>query len=344
MPARFNDYVVNSSRKYGLNKNVTYSNLNTSNYCFSTNLNKSSEPNSYYEAVKNPNWVDAMNNEIETLNGNNTWTIYDLPEGRKREGFDYLETLSPVVKMSTVRNMLNVAMCNNWDLFQLNINNAFLYGDLYEDVYMTLSPSQFMHAPLVSQLDVVLRVLRYLKGSPGSDIQININGNLKLRAYADSDWARCPTTKKSVLGYCVFLGDSLVIWKSKKQSTLSRSSVEAEYRSTASATCEVIWFSNLLDDMGVTGLLPVVMYCDNSSTLQIVVNPVFHEISKHFEIDVHLVREKVASGVIKTEKIHTSQQIFDVLARVLDIEQHEVICEKLGLLDMFKVEKLKEGC
>ncbi|GJW66053.1 ribonuclease H-like domain-containing protein [Tanacetum coccineum] len=206
--------------------------------------------------------------------------------------------------------------------------------------YVVHCLSQFMHAPLEFHLDAALRVLRYLKGSPSSGIQINKNGNLKLRAYADSDWARCHATRKSVSGYCVFLGDSLVTWKSKKQSTLSRSSVEAEYRSMASATCEVIWLSNLLGDMGVKGLLPVVLYCDNSSALQIAANPVFHEKSKHFEINVHLVRDKVASGVIKTEKIHTTQQIVDVLTKALDIKQHKILCEKLGLLDMFKVEKL----
>ncbi|GJT56681.1 ribonuclease H-like domain-containing protein [Tanacetum coccineum] len=92
-----------------------------------------------------------------------------------------------------------------------------------------------------------------------------------------------------------------------------RSSVEAEYRSMASATCEVIWLSNLLGDMGVKGLLLVVM-------------------------------EKVATGVIKTEKIHTSQQIADVLTKALDIEQHKTLCVKLGMLDMFKVEKLEGGC
>ncbi|GKB93541.1 ribonuclease H-like domain-containing protein [Tanacetum coccineum] len=441
MPAKFNDYVVNGSKKYGLEKYVTYTNLNTLNYCFSTNLNKSSEPTSYFEDVKNPNLIEGMNNEIEgmnneieALNRNNTWTVCDLPEGRKavgskwlwkikykstgeierykarvvakgfsqREGFDYLETFSPVVKMSTVRCMFNVAICNGWDLFQLDINNAFLYGDLSEDVYMTLPPgfdtdkkveyflgievldnkdgiclsqrkyclellhkfgllaanhvdtplpendtlnhtesdddhllvnvsnyqrlvgkliyltntrsdiaydvhclSQYIHSPLISHLDAALKVLRYLKGSPRSGIQINKTGNLKLRAYVDSDWARCPATRKFVFGYCVFLGDSLINWKSKKQSTLSMSSTEAEYRSMASATCEVIWLSNLLGDMGVKNLLPVVMYCDNSSALQIATNPVFHEKSKHFEIDVHLVREKVACGVIKTDNVDT---------------------------------------
>ncbi|GJZ28670.1 putative RNA-directed DNA polymerase [Tanacetum coccineum] len=493
---------------------------------FSTTLNKTTEPTTYDEAIRNPKWIESMNNEIEALLRNNTWTVCDLPKGRKpvgskwlwkikfkstgeieryksrvvakgysqREGFDYSETFSPVVKMSTVRCMLNVAICNGWDLFQLDVNNAFLYGDLTEEaprqwnakltmtlvengfvqskydyslftktsgdmvlmllvyvddivitgndnseigkfkemlkskfqikdlgnlkyflgievidnddgvclsqrkyclevlheygllagrpvetplaenttlnhveseddkllsdignyqklvgklIYLTNTRpdisyavhclSQFMHAPLSSHLEAAFRVLRYLKNSPGSGIQINKVGNLKLRAYADSDWARCPATRKSVSGYCVFLGSSLITWKSKKQSTLSRSSAEAEYRSMASATCEVIWLSNLLGDMGVKNLLPVVLYCDNSSALQIAANPVFHEKSKHFEIDVHLVREKVASGVIVTEKIHTSQQIADVLTKALGSKQHDELCTKIGILDMFKV-------
>ncbi|GKG14266.1 ribonuclease H-like domain-containing protein, partial [Tanacetum coccineum] len=90
MAAKFNDYVVNSSKKYGLEKYVTYTNLNTSNYSFSTNLNKSSEPTSHFEAVKNPNWIKAMNNEIEALNRNNTWTVCDLPVGRKAVGSKWL--------------------------------------------------------------------------------------------------------------------------------------------------------------------------------------------------------------------------------------------------------------
>ncbi|GJU37394.1 ribonuclease H-like domain-containing protein [Tanacetum coccineum] len=192
VPAKFNDYVVNNSKKYGLEKYVTYTNLNTSNCCFSTNLNNSSEPTSYFEAIKNPNWIEAMNNEIEAINRNNTWTICDLPEGRKavgskwlwkikykstgeierykarvvakgfsqREGFDYLETFCHVVKMSTVRCMLNVAICNGWDLFQLDINNAFLYGDLSKDVYMTLPPGFDTNKSKVCKLNKSLYELK----------------------------------------------------------------------------------------------------------------------------------------------------------------------------------------
>ncbi|GKB32995.1 ribonuclease H-like domain-containing protein [Tanacetum coccineum] len=130
----------------------------------------------------------------------------------------------------------------------------------------------------------------FVKSSPRSGIQTNKNGH-NLRAYTDSDWARCPATRKSVFGYCVFLDDSLVTWKSKKQYTLSKSSAEAEYRSMASATCEVIWLSNLLGDMGVKDLLPVVLYCDNSFALQIAVNlgPLLSFADSDFGVSANLI-------------------------------------------------------
>nr|GEU84284.1 ribonuclease H-like domain-containing protein [Tanacetum cinerariifolium] len=89
--------------------------------------------------------------------------------------------------------------------------------------------SQHMHSPLASHLKIALRVLRYLKCSPSCGVQLNKTKNSGVKVYIDSDWARCAITRKSISGFYVFLGDSLVSWKSKKQATLSRSTTKAEY-------------------------------------------------------------------------------------------------------------------
>ncbi|GJZ72583.1 uncharacterized mitochondrial protein-like protein, partial [Tanacetum coccineum] len=100
---------------------------------------------------------------------------------------------------------------------------------------------------------------------------------LDLHAYCDADWAGDSVTRKSTTGFCVFLRDSLISWKSKKQDVLSRSSTEAEYRAMAVTTSEIVWLRWLLADMGVhiTSLTP--LYCDNRSGIQIVRNTVFYE-------------------------------------------------------------------
>ncbi|GKA72673.1 ribonuclease H-like domain-containing protein [Tanacetum coccineum] len=122
---------------------------------------------------------------------------------------------------------------------------------------------------------------------------------------------------------------------SKKQNTISKSSIEAEYRALASVTSEVIWVLIFLKDLDCSNLLPVKVFCDNSSTIKIGANSVFHERTKHLEIDLHFVREKILAGVIKTEKIDTVNQIADILTKGLDTKQHNLLCCKLGLINMF---------
>ena len=113
-----------------------------------------------------------------------------------------------------------------------------------------------------------------------------------LTAYSDSDWAGCIDSRKSIAGYCLYIGSSLISWRSKKQTTTTRSSYEAEYHAIAATVCEVQWISYLFQDLQAAEPSPVSLFYDNRSTIHISHNPSLHEHTKHIELDCHIVREK----------------------------------------------------
>ena len=104
----------------------------------------------------------------------------------------------------------------------------------------------FMHDPREPHLALVKRILRYVKGTLSAGLHIGTGPVDKLVAYYDADWAGCPDSRRSTSGFCVFLGDSLVSWSSKQQTTVSRSSAEAEYRTVAHVIAECCWLRQLL--------------------------------------------------------------------------------------------------
>ena len=128
------------------------------------------------------------------------------------------------------------------------------------------------------------------------------------------------------------MGDSLIFWKSKKQSVVSKSSIEAEYRAMASTTTEIVWLRWLLTDMGVFISSPTLMFCDNKSAIQIAHNSVFHERTKHIEIDCHLTRHHLQHGTISLPFVSSSMQLADLFTKSHPLPHFSFLVGKLSML------------
>jgi hypothetical protein len=113
------------------------------------------------------------------------------------------------------------------------------------------------------------------------------------------------------------LGDNLVSWSSKRQPTVSRSSAEAEYRAVANAVAEATWIRQLLTELHAPLRKTTLVYCDNVSAIYMSSNPVQHQRTKHVEIDLHFVRERVAIGDVRVLHVPTTSQFADVFTKGL---------------------------
>ncbi|KAL3742278.1 hypothetical protein ACJRO7_017715 [Eucalyptus globulus] len=247
------------------------------------------------------------------------------------------------VKLTTHEYDLNSSSSNRDPLLKDPSGYQRLVGKL---IYLTMTRpdicyavqilSQFMHMPKESHMNAALKVVRYLKGCPGLGIFLSHECNMEMTAFCDTDYATCPMTRRSITGFCIKLGKTLISWKTKKQSTMSLSSAESEYRAMAKTTCEIVWIRGLLSDLGIQVSGPSVLFCDNDDALKLAANPVFHERTKHIEVDCHFTRDKIKEGVLVTKGIGTADQPADIFTKPLCQRQHKFLLSKLGVLDIYR--------
>nr|AAP54332.2 retrotransposon protein, putative, unclassified [Oryza sativa Japonica Group] len=196
--------------------------------------------------------------------------------------------------------------------------------------------SRYMHDPRSGHMDVVYRILRYLKASPGKGIWFKKNGHLDMEGYCDADWGSCLDDRRSTSGYCVFIGGNLVSWRSKKESVVSRSTAEAEYRSMSMSLSELLWLKNLLAELKLSTSTSMKLWCDNKSAINIANNPVQHDRTKHVEIDRFFIKERMDEGTLNLGFVNSGEQVVDSLTKALGARECTSSCSKMGMIDIYR--------
>ncbi|GKA12821.1 putative ribonuclease H-like domain-containing protein [Tanacetum coccineum] len=171
--------------------------------------------------------------------------------------------------------------------------------------------------PKTSNLNVVKRIFKYLKGKPNLGLWYPRESSFNLEAYSDSDYAGANLDRKSITGGCQFLGSRLISWQCKKQTIVATSTTEAEYVAAASCCGQVLWIQNQMLDYGFN-FMNTKIHIDNESTICIVKNPVYHSKTKHIEIKHHFIRDSYEKKLIRVEKIHTDFNVADLLTKTFD--------------------------
>ena len=191
-----------------------------------------------------------------------------------------------------------------------------------------------MDAPRYPHYVDVLRILLYLKGTIFDGLHFSSHSSLTLQTYSNADWVGDPTDRQSTTGYCFLLGDSLNSWRSKKQTVVARSNTEAEYRALATTIIELIWLRWLLQDLGVDCPTGTKFHCDNRSAIQIFHNDVFHECTKHIEIDCHFIRHHLIQGTLTLQSVSSQDQLTDIFTKPLPPGTFRALASKVKMVSL----------
>jgi hypothetical protein len=177
--------------------------------------------------------------------------------------------------------------------------------------------SKFLNCSGQQHHSAALHLLRYVKGSKDLCITYHANSPLPVYGYSDADWAACIDSRRSTTAYIFFAAGGPISWKSKVQPTVALSSTEAEYMSLTAAAQEAMSLRSLQSEFSIPSDEPVLIYEDNQGAIAMSCNPVLHKTAKHISIKMHFIREKVLSGDVRLEYVHTEAMLADALTKAL---------------------------
>lgn len=175
--------------------------------------------------------------------------------------------------------------------------------------------SQFMANPLDTHWRAVKLILRYVAGTLDHGIHLVQTGRFDLIDFFDSDWASDVNDRRSTSGMCVYFGGNFVSWSAKKQHVVSRSSTETEYRSLANTAAELAWIASLFQELSVGAPKVPIIWVDNLSVISLASNMVLHAGTKHIELDVHFMRDKIAVNALQVQHVPFLDQVADIFTK-----------------------------
>lgn len=197
--------------------------------------------------------------------------------------------------------------------------------------------SRFMEAPTELHHQAVKKILRYLKGTINYGMFYKKSEGKELVSFSDSDYAGDLDDRKSTSGYVFLLSGAAVSWSSRKQPVVTLSTTEAEFIAAASCACQGIWLRRILEEVNYTQQGPIMLFCDNSSTIKLSKNPVLHGRSKHIDVRFHFLRDLTKEGAVKLCYCRSDEQIADILTKPLKANSFMKLRALLGMCSIEEI-------
>ncbi|WJX83571.1 hypothetical protein P8452_66227 [Trifolium repens] len=206
----------------------------------------------------------------------------------------------------------------------------YLTASRTDILYSVCLCARFQSDPREPHLTAVKRIFRYLKGTTNLGLLYKKSLDSKLVGFCDADYAGDKIERKSTSGNCQFIGENLISWASKRQTTIALSTAEAEYISAAKCCTQLLWMKYQLEDYNIAES-SIPLYCDNTAAIHLSKNPILHSRAKHIEIKHHFIRDHVQKGTIDIQFIDTEHQWADIFTKPLAIERFDFIKKNLNM-------------
>lgn len=251
----------------------------------------------------------------------------------KKFDFELLRTTTTPYEPPKLKNPNEQDEVVNVHLYRSMIGSLMYLTASRPDITFAVSAcSRHQVTPLTSHLNAVNKIFKYIKGQPKLGLWYPRESPFVLEAYSDSDYAGANLDRKFTTGGCQFLGRRLISWQCKKQTIVATSTTEAEYVAAANCCGQVLWIQNQMLDYRFN-FMNTKIYIDNQSTISIVKNLVFHQRTKHIEIRHHFIRDANEKHLIQVLKIHTDDNVADLLTKAFDGPRFNHLVVNIGMVN-----------